>query len=177
MLMCLRSCLVVYPQLFTDISSLGNGTLPYEGVPLDGRLQLYYNSNITLKSPFSNFLNLKTWKQQSRQKIMILFAAKKLSNHWNFSQGVWTGALITRSCISRAAAARWWWCGVCCGISRAAATTHKLSYYRNLGQWVWTGALCKSFVLKLAGSSHKRCDKDGWNGYCRQHCPFMLFNH
>ncbi|HET7283783.1 MAG TPA: hypothetical protein VFI70_03790 [Nitrososphaeraceae archaeon] len=64
--MCLRSSLIVYQQLFTDVNSLGNGTLPYEDVPLDGRPQLYYNSNITLKSPFSNFLNLKTWKQQSR---------------------------------------------------------------------------------------------------------------
>jgi hypothetical protein len=51
--MCLRSSLIVYQQLFTDINSLGNGTLPYEDVPLDGRPQLYYNSNITLKSPFS----------------------------------------------------------------------------------------------------------------------------
>jgi hypothetical protein len=51
--MCLRASLIVYQQLFTYVNSLGNGTLRYEDVPLDGRPQLYYNSNITLKSSFS----------------------------------------------------------------------------------------------------------------------------
>ena len=39
-------------QLFADGKSLGNGTLSYEDIPLNGRPQLYYNSNSTLKSSF-----------------------------------------------------------------------------------------------------------------------------
>jgi hypothetical protein len=39
-------------QLFADGKPLGNGTLSYEDIPLNGRPQLYYNSTTTLKSPF-----------------------------------------------------------------------------------------------------------------------------
>src|SRR6476661_8584334 len=39
-------------QLFADGKSLGNGTLSYEDIPLNGRPQLYYNSYSTLKSSF-----------------------------------------------------------------------------------------------------------------------------
>ena len=39
-------------QLFADGKSLGNGSLSYEDIPLNGRPQLYYNSSSTLKSSF-----------------------------------------------------------------------------------------------------------------------------
>jgi LEA14-like dessication related protein len=39
-------------ELFANGESLGNGSLSYEDIPLNGRPQLYYNSNSTLKSSF-----------------------------------------------------------------------------------------------------------------------------
>jgi hypothetical protein len=39
-------------QLCADVKSLSYGTFSYEDVPLDGR-PVYYDSNITLRSPFS----------------------------------------------------------------------------------------------------------------------------
>ena len=39
-------------QLFADGKSLGNGTKSYEDIPLNGRPQLYSNSNVTVKSSF-----------------------------------------------------------------------------------------------------------------------------
>ena len=39
-------------QLFADGKPLGQGILSYEDIPLNGRPQLYYHSNTTLKSLF-----------------------------------------------------------------------------------------------------------------------------
>jgi hypothetical protein len=57
-------------QLFADGKPLGQGILSYEDIPLNGRPQLYYHSNTTLKSLF----------EPTYSNANILLLNKMLSN-------------------------------------------------------------------------------------------------